>query len=114
MTGDSHLRTGAPLSVRVAHQTRSGLGPILRMVSRSSINKASVPAKAIAKVAFRRGAVEQAERYFILDGEYEAASVMGTLRDGARMESLLMGMMRQVEGSSKGSPASTSPAPTTY
>lgn len=84
------------------------------MMSRSSINKASVPAKAIAKVAFRRASVEQAERYFILDGEYEAASVLGTLRQGAAMESLLVRMMRQVEGSSKGSPVSISPAPTTY
>ncbi|KAJ5690531.1 hypothetical protein N7462_004923 [Penicillium macrosclerotiorum] len=114
MAGQSHLRTGAPLSVRVAHQTRSGLRPILRMVSRSSINKANVPAKAIAKVAFRR-TVDPGERYFILDSEYEAASVLATLRDGARMESLLVQMMHQVEAGcrAKGSPVSISSTPTT-
>ncbi|EPS32761.1 hypothetical protein PDE_07721 [Penicillium oxalicum 114-2] len=114
MAGDSHLRTGTPLSVKVAHQTRSGLGPILRMMSRSSVNKANVPAKAIAKIAFRRPAVEQAERYFVLDDEYEAASVLRTLHEGAAMERLLLQMMRQTDGSAKSSPGSTSPTPTTF
>lgn len=88
------------------------------MVSRSLINKASVPAKAIAKVAFQRDAVRSChrERYYILDSEYEAASVLPTLRDGAQMGTLLVQMMRQVGGGSKykGSPASLSPGPTLY
>lgn len=118
MTGESNLRTGAPLSVRVAHQTRSGLRPFLRMVSRSSINKASVPAKVIAKVAFRRDAVGKShgERYYILDSEYEASSVLSVLRDESRMGRLLVQMMRSIEmGSiSKGYSASTSPGFTLY
>ncbi|KAJ5670402.1 uncharacterized protein N7477_005765 [Penicillium maclennaniae] len=104
MTGESKLRTGAPLSVRVAHQTRSGLRPFLRMVSRSSINKANVPAKVIAKVAFQPGVVEtcQTERYYILDSGYEAGSVIATLRDGSTMGKVLVKMMGQVENSGKG------------
>jgi hypothetical protein len=87
----------------MANQTRSGLGPILRMVSRSSINKASVPAKAIARVAFQIDSVEnwQKERYFILDSDYEAASVMADLRDGENLNTLLLQMMRQVDVETK-------------
>lgn len=118
MAGESNLRTGAPLSVRVAHQTRSGLRPFLRIVSRNSINKASVPAKVIAKVAFQRDAVGKShgERYYILDSEYEAASVLPVLRDESRMGRLLVQIMRQIEVGSmlKGSVASTSPGPTLY
>ncbi|OQD91118.1 hypothetical protein PENANT_c001G07737 [Penicillium antarcticum] len=103
MTGSSNLRTGAPMSVKVAHQTRTGLRPFLRMVSRSSMNKASVPAKAIARVAFHIDSVEnwQKERYFILDTDYEAASVMAGLRDGEKMNTLLLQMMRQVDVETK-------------
>lgn len=116
MAGESNLRTGAPLSVRVAHQTRSGLRPFLRMVSRSSINKANVPAKVISKVAFQPGVVDtcQTERYYILDREYEAGSVIATLRDGSRMGKVLVKMMGQVEDSWKGSVSTgtVSPGPT--
>lgn len=82
------------------------------MVSRSSINKASVPAKVIAKVAFRRDGRGPwpRERYYILDSEYEAASVLSVLRDGPQMGRLLVRMMRQVEGSkTRGSPESQTP-----
>ncbi|KAJ5123274.1 hypothetical protein N7448_009371 [Penicillium atrosanguineum] len=108
MAGESNLRIGAPLSVRVAHRTRSRLRPLLLMVSRSSINKANVPAKVIAKVAFQPGVVEtcQTERYYILNSEYEAGSVIATLRDGSRMGKVLVKLMRQVEGNWKG-PGST-------
>lgn len=116
MAGESNLRTGAPLSVRVAHHTRSGLRPFLRMVSRSSINKASVPAKVIANIAFARNAVENdpTERYYVLDSEYEASSVLSILRDGSSMGKVLVQMMQQMEMASitKGSSASTSPGPT--
>ncbi|KAJ5098178.1 hypothetical protein N7532_005179 [Penicillium argentinense] len=111
MAGDSHMRTGAPWSVRVAHQTRTGLRPFLRMVSRSSINKASVPAKVIARVAFQGDAVEncQRERYYILDSEYEAASVLTALRDGPRVAGRLIRVMQEVEKTkAKGSPTSIS------
>ncbi|CDM31130.1 hypothetical protein DTO013E5_238 [Penicillium roqueforti] len=103
ITGQSNLRTGAPMSVRVAHQTRSGLRPFLRMVSRSSMNKASVPAKAIARVAFHIDTVEnwQKERYFILDSEYEAASVLPSLRDGEKVNKLLIQMMQMIEVETK-------------
>jgi PHD/YefM family antitoxin component YafN of YafNO toxin-antitoxin module len=79
------------------------------MVSRSSINKASVPAKVIAKVAFQRDTVEnnERERYYILDSEYEAASVMSTLRNGPQMAGRLVQVMREAEGGKeKGSPSS--------
>lgn len=91
------------MSVRVAHQTRSGLRPFLRMVSRSSMNKASVPAKAIARVAFQIDSVEnlQKERYYILDTDYEAASVLSSLRDSEQVKKLLLQMMRQVEVETK-------------
>jgi mannan polymerase II complex ANP1 subunit len=88
------------------------------MVSRSSINKANVPAKVIAKVAFQRDVVEtcQTERYYILDSEYEAGSVIPTLRDGAQMGKVLVKMMQQIEGGwtgkGKGSTGSVSPRPT--
>ena len=86
------------------------------MVSRSSINKANVPAKVIAKVAFQPGVVDtcQSERYYILDSEYEAGSVIATLRDGSRMGKVLVKMMGQVEDSWKGpgSTGSVSPGPT--
>lgn len=119
MAGESNLRTGAPLSVRVAHQTRSGLRPFLRMISRTSINKVSVPAKVIAKVAFQRSVVGQGhrERYYILDtAEYEVSSVISVLRDESRMGRLLVQMMRQmdVDGISKEFLTSTSPGPTLY
>ncbi|RAL04738.1 Anp1-domain-containing protein [Aspergillus ibericus CBS 121593] len=97
LTGESHQTTTAPLSVRMAHQTRSGLRPFLRMFSKSAINKASVPAKVIARVAFQKETVENwgRERYYILDSEYEAGSVIPALRDVARMDGLLQKIMRQ-------------------
>ncbi|GKZ76531.1 mannan polymerase II complex anp1 subunit [Aspergillus niger] len=104
MTGESHLTTDAPLSVRMAHQTRSGLRPFLRVFSKSAINKASVPAKVIARVAFQKETVENwgRERYYILDSEYEAASVIPALRDVPRMDGLLQKVMRQIEIGVKG------------
>ncbi|KXG47802.1 Anp1 [Penicillium griseofulvum] len=106
ITGPSNLRTGAPMSVRVAHQTRSGLRPFLRMVSRSSMNKVSVPAKAITRVAFHVDAVEnwQKERYFILDSDYEAASVLPSLRDERQVNKLLLQMMQMIDVETKDSP----------
>lgn len=103
MTGESNLRTGAPLAVRVAHQTRAGLRPFFRIVSRSSINRANVPAKAIAKVAFQGGKLGkcETERYYILDSEYEAASVLPVLRDEAWIRKLLLQMLRQAEVGSR-------------
>ncbi|PYI06769.1 Anp1-domain-containing protein [Aspergillus sclerotiicarbonarius CBS 121057] len=104
LTGESHQTTTAPLSVRMAHQTRSGLRPFLRVFSKSAINKASVPAKVIARVAFQKETVENwgRERYYILDSEYEAGSVIPALRDVARMDALLQKVMRQVEMGVKG------------
>ncbi|KAL2862773.1 Anp1-domain-containing protein [Aspergillus lucknowensis] len=104
MTGESHLATALPLSVRMAHQTRSGLRPFLRVFSKSAINKASVPAKVIARVAFQSDTVENwgRERYYILDSEYEAGSVIPTLRDRRQMDALLGRLMRQVEVGVKG------------
>ncbi|KAL2837181.1 glycosyltransferase family 62 protein [Aspergillus pseudoustus] len=99
MTGDSHLTTATPLSIRLTHQTRTGLGPVLRVFSKSAINKASVPAKVIARVAFQRDTVENwgRERYYILDSEYEAGSVIPALRDRQQMDALLGKLMRQIE-----------------
>ncbi|KAL3478614.1 Anp1-domain-containing protein [Aspergillus californicus] len=104
MTGDSHLTDTLPLSVKMAHQTRSGLRPFLRVFSKSAINKASVPAKAIARVAFQSDTVENwgRERYYILDSEYEAGSVIPVLRDRQRTDALLMKLMRQIEIGVKG------------
>lgn len=84
------------------------------MVSRSSINKASVPAKVIARVAFQREAVENSERerYYILDSEYEAASVVSTLRNGPQMAGRLVQVMREAEGGKdRGSPSSINTLP---
>jgi hypothetical protein len=91
------------MSVRVAHQTRTGLRPFLRMVSRSSMNKASVPAKAIARVVFQIDSVEnlQKERYYILDSDYEAASVLPSLRDAEKVTILLVKLMGLVEVETK-------------
>ncbi|KAL2819099.1 Anp1-domain-containing protein [Aspergillus granulosus] len=99
MTGESHLTTATPLSVRMAYQTRTGLRPVLRVFSKSAINKASVPAKVIARVAFQRDTVETwgRERYYILDSEYEAGSVIPALRDRQQMDALLGKLMRQIE-----------------
>ncbi|PYH86015.1 Anp1-domain-containing protein [Aspergillus uvarum CBS 121591] len=107
MTGESHLTASAPLSVRMAHQTRSGLRPLLRVFSKSAINKASVPAKVIAKVAFQRETVENwgRERYYILDSEYEAGSVIPVLRDLPRMDALLQKVMRQQDFQPRAQPA---------
>lgn len=106
MAGESHLAaaTTTPLSVRMAHQARSGLGPLLRVFSKSAINKARVPAKAIVKVAFQRDTVGNwgRERYYILDSEYEAGSVIPVLRDPPCMDMLLKKVMRQVEIGVKG------------
>ncbi|KAJ5893749.1 hypothetical protein N7495_005440 [Penicillium taxi] len=100
IVGDSHGQTGAPLSVRVKHQTRSGLRPFLRMVSRSSMNKANVPAKVIAKISFKKSVVDyERERYYILDDEYEAGSVLRELRNRPQMGTLVMQMMQRLEGS---------------
>ncbi|PTU24872.1 hypothetical protein P175DRAFT_0506434 [Aspergillus ochraceoroseus IBT 24754] len=99
MVGESHLVADVPLSIRMAHQTKSGLRPFLRVFSKSAINKVSVPAKVIAKVAFQSDTVENwgRERYYILDSEYEAGSVIPALRDPPQMEALLNKLMRQVE-----------------
>lgn len=74
------------------------------------MNKASVPAKAIARVAFHIDAVEnwQKERYFILDSDYEAASVLPSLRDGEKVNKLLIQMMQMIEVETK---EMDSPAP---
>ncbi|KAL4867157.1 hypothetical protein BDV12DRAFT_186916 [Aspergillus spectabilis] len=104
MTGDSHLATAMPMSVKMTHQTRNGLRPFLRVFSKSAINKASVPAKVIAKVAFRRDTVENwgRERYFILDSEYEAGSIIPAMRDPQKMDALLKKLLQQVEIGVKG------------
>ncbi|PIG79805.1 mannan polymerase II complex ANP1 subunit Anp1 [Aspergillus arachidicola] len=99
LTGESHLTENAPRSVRMAHQTRSGLRPFLRVFSKSAMNNPSVPAKIITKVAFQRDTVEQwgRERYYILDNDYEAGSVLPVLRDPRKMEALLKKLMGQIE-----------------
>jgi hypothetical protein len=76
------------------------------MVSRSSINKVSVPAKAITRVAFHVDTVEnwQKERYFILDSDYEAASVLPSLRDERQVNKLLLQMMQMIDVETKDSP----------
>lgn len=84
------------------------------MLSRSSINKAHVPAKVIANVAFQGNAVEncQRERYYILDSEYEAASVVLALRNGSQMAGRLVQVMREAEGrKNSGSPSSIGTLP---
>lgn len=67
------------------------------------MNKASVPAKAIARVTFQIDTVEtwQKERYFILDSDYEAASVLPSLRDGDKVNNMLVQMMRRIEVETK-------------
>ncbi|KAE8348659.1 Anp1-domain-containing protein [Aspergillus coremiiformis] len=104
MTGEGHLTENAPRSIRLAHQTRSGLGPFLRVFSKTSINNPSVPAKAITKVAFQRNTVAQwgREQYYILNNNYEAASVIPVLRDLPQMEALLKKMMGKIEIGIKG------------
>lgn len=91
------------MSVKVAHQTRSGLRPFLRLFSKSAMNTANVPAKVIARIAFQRYTAETwgLERYYILDDEYEAKSVVEVLRDGSQTEKLLRKIMRQVEMGTK-------------
>lgn len=104
MVGGGHLTTAAPFSVRAAHKTRTGLRPLLRVLSKSAINKVSVPAKVIARVAFQNDSVETwgRERYYILDSEYEAGSVIPVLRDTPQLDALLHKMMRLVEVGVKG------------
>ncbi|KAF7134117.1 hypothetical protein CNMCM5793_005746 [Aspergillus hiratsukae] len=101
---NSHLTTDAPLSVRMAKSTRSSLGPFLRVFSKSAVNKASVPAKIIAKIAFQSETVELwgRERYYILDRDYEAGSVILALRDPPLMDALLKKLLRQVQIGVKG------------
>ena len=99
MTGNSHLLRAVPTSVKLARQTRSGFGPLLRLFSKSAINSASVPAKVISKIAFQKEELPQsqswAERYYILDDEYEAGSVVNVLRDQKKMEDLLKKTMHR-------------------
>ncbi|KAE8147602.1 hypothetical protein BDV25DRAFT_159981, partial [Aspergillus avenaceus] len=104
LTGEGHLTENAPLSVRMAHQTRSGLRPFLRVFSKSAINNPSVPAKVISKVAFQKDTVEHwgREKYYILNNEYEAGSVIPVLRDSSKMEALMKKMMGQMEIGIKG------------
>ncbi|KAL4968415.1 Anp1-domain-containing protein [Aspergillus stella-maris] len=104
LTSESHWDNAAPTSVKMAHQTRTSLRPFLRMFSKSAINKASVPAKVIAKVAFRSDTVENwgRERYYILDSEYEAGSVIPAMRDPQQMDALLKKMLQHVEVGVKG------------
>jgi hypothetical protein len=58
----------------------------------------------IARVAFQRDTVENwgRERYYILDSEYEAGSVIPALRDHQQMDALLGKLMRQIEIGVKG------------
>lgn len=67
------------------------------------MNKASVPAKAIARVAFQIDSVEnlQKERYYILDSDYEAASVLPSLRDAEKVKKLLVQLMGRIEVETK-------------
>lgn len=102
ISGNSHLlnRTAVPTSVKLARQTRTGFGPLLRLFSKSSINNASVPAKVISKIAFQKDeppdGQSRAERYFILNDEYEAGSVLNVLRDEKEMEDILRRTMHWV------------------
>jgi mannan polymerase II complex ANP1 subunit len=110
MAGGGHLTQAAPFSVRAAHNTRTGLRPFLRIFSKSAINKASVPAKAIARIAFQDDSAEAwgRERYYILDSAYEAGSIIPVLRRPPETDGLLQKMMQQIEVGVKGmgSPAS--------
>lgn len=74
------------------------------MFSKTAMNKTSVPAKVIAKITFQDDseATWGRERYYVLDSEYEAGSVIPVLRDAPKMDALLMKMMRQVEVGVKG------------
>jgi mannan polymerase II complex ANP1 subunit len=99
MAGDSHLLRTVPTSVKLARQTRSSFGPLLRLFSKSAINSAKIPAKIISKVAFEKDvgpeAPSWAERYYILDDEYEAGSVVNVLRDQKKMEDTLRKTMHR-------------------
>ena len=87
----------APTLTKLAQQTRAGLRPLLQRFSKSAINHASVPAKAICKLAFRNSSVQDlvSERYYVLEKEYDAGSVIDVLRDEKLKERLLKMMMRQ-------------------
>ncbi|KAK2759157.1 Mannan polymerase II complex anp1 subunit [Arachnomyces sp. PD_36] len=104
ISGNSRLLKGTavPTSVKLARQTRTGFGPLLRLFSKSSINSASVPAKIISKIAFQKDEPPDAhigfERYFILDDEYEAGSVVNVLRDEKEMEDILRKTMHRTTG----------------
>lgn len=63
------------------------------------MNATTVPAKAIAKVAFQPHPVDGqgTQPYYILDDEYEAGSVVWLLRDRRQMDDILKTMMRQAD-----------------
>jgi hypothetical protein len=67
------------------------------------MNKVSVPAKAIARVAFQIDSVEnlQKERYYILDNDYEAASVLPSLRDAKKVKKLLVQLLGRIDVETK-------------
>jgi mannan polymerase II complex ANP1 subunit len=98
ISGESNPSRSVPTSVKIAKQTREGFGPFLRLFSKSAINNASVPAKAVCDVAFRNRSGQDVDwnPYFILDDEYQASSVIDILRNREQMENLLRMVMKQV------------------
>lgn len=98
ISGESNISRNAPTSVKIAKQTRTGLGPFLRLFSKSAINDACVPARIICDLAFRNDTNHNldSQPYYILDDEYEASSVVDVLRKRGQMEKVLRMVMKQV------------------
>jgi mannan polymerase II complex ANP1 subunit len=98
ISGESTLSRSAPTSVKIAKHTLTGLGPFLRLFSKSAINNASVPAKVICDIAFRNHSAQDlnSEPYYILDNEHKASSVIDVLGDREQMEEVLRVVMQQV------------------
>lgn len=97
LVGESRLATdNTPLSIRVSHKTRESLRPLVRIFSKTAINTAKVPAKAIVKIAFDPNTKQFAdtEAYYILDDGYEASSVLEVLRDARKLDAVLKRVMR--------------------
>ncbi|PGH02341.1 hypothetical protein AJ80_08863 [Polytolypa hystricis UAMH7299] len=132
---DTDTQRGKP-RLQITQRTRTGLSPVLRLFSKTAaVNEPRVPAKAIVEIACRhsncdnessssgsgggggggggeRGNrcyyLDNTERYYILDDEYEAGSVINVLRDGKIVDNVFQRVMRQV-GMADGTKTTTPP-----
>lgn len=99
MSGNSNLSQTTPTVLKIVQRILALLRPLVRLVAKSAINDPSVPAKALAQVAFETEAEETIghEKYFVLDDEYEVEAWVPAAKDDRKMDDVLKTTIKEVK-----------------